>query len=227
MARSLALLAALAGAAVAADSTTTVPVLLPWFDKQEFVGSIVDADSKITTIAIACAPNVAPDECGYPGTFTVQQGASTWSLSLGLSASFETDVAAATQDASCKLDPDNDVASCVASVTQNVSNSEMRTTTSEVLTGYKTYMIPVTVTAGVDKLSAAPGASETGSQATPTATGANTLSTAASATSSGSKTGSNASATSSPTSTNAAGPMVTQNAVLAGVAAVVGGALMM
>ena len=122
------------------------------------------------------------------------------------------------------------MATCVGSLTERVSNSDMHTTVSEVITGYKTLMIPVTVTAGVDKLSAAPGATQTGLQATPTGTAASTMSTAASATASGSgsKTGFSASATGSPSSTtNAAGPMVTQNAVLAGVAAVVGGAMML
>ncbi|GJN80913.1 hypothetical protein VFPFJ_00857 [Purpureocillium lilacinum] len=235
MARSLAALlaAAVAGAAgvAAADgSTTTIPVLLPMFDKQKLVGSVVDADSTLTTFAVACAPGVKADECGFPGTFTVLQGPSTWSLSLGVSMGDDTDVTVATQDSNCKFDAAKDVATCVGSLTERVSNSDMHTTVSEVITGYKTLMIPVTVTAGVDKLSAAPGATQTGSQATPTGTAASTMSTAASATASGSgsKTGSSASATGSPSSTtNAAGPMVTQNAVLAGVAAVVGGAMML
>lgn len=100
MARSLAALlaAAVAGAAgvAAADgSTTTIPVLLPMFDKQKLVGSVVDADSTLTTFAVACAPGVKADECGFPGTFTVLQGPSTWSLSLGVSMGDDIDVTVA------------------------------------------------------------------------------------------------------------------------------------
>lgn len=86
------------------------------------------------------------------------------------------------------------------------------TSTSETTdTGYKTLMYPVTITAGVDKLSAAPGATVT--------TGGSNTAAQTTASNTASKTGAAAS-----TSTNA-GPVVTQNAVLAGVAAVVGGVL--
>ncbi|UNI21849.1 hypothetical protein JDV02_007801 [Purpureocillium takamizusanense] len=242
MARSLAALlaatTALAGAALAADSgssstTTVVPVLFPLFDKQDLVGSVVDAEPKLTTFAVACAPGVKPEDCGFPGTFTVLQGPETWSLSFGVSMSLGDSSTVAAQDANCKLDAAKDVATCVATESQLDGETTMQTSTSEVLTGYKSLMIPVTVTAGLDKLSApAPGATQTDAQAKPTtgasSTGASTgASASVSATASGSGAAAKSSSASSTTTTNAAGPAVTQNAVLAGVAAVVGGAMMM
>jgi hypothetical protein len=86
----------------------------------------------------------------------------------------------------------------------------MTTASDTIESGYKTLMFPVTITAGADKLSASPGATvttggaNTGTQTTATQTGAQATTT----------------------SKNAA-PAMTQNAVLAGVAAVVGGVLAM
>ena len=82
MVRSLALLAAVAGAASAADSTTTVSLLLPMFDPQPLVASVVKADATITAFAIACAPDTPAEKCGVPGTQVIWQGPSTWSLTL-------------------------------------------------------------------------------------------------------------------------------------------------
>lgn len=79
-------------------------------------------------------------------------------------------------------------------------------------------MYPVTITGGADKLSAAPGATVTDS-------GSDTATQSApSKTSSAGEANKTDSSATSKTGTNA-GPMITQNAVLAGVAAVVGGVL--
>jgi hypothetical protein len=76
MARSLALLA-LAGAVVAAQSTT-VSLLLPYGDAQTIVASVVAADSTATTYLFGCAPGTDSNDCGYPSSQTVTQGPSTW-----------------------------------------------------------------------------------------------------------------------------------------------------
>lgn len=74
------------------------------------------------------------------------------------------------------------------------------------------FFMPVTVTAGLDKLAAA------------TATGA----VATAPTSTGAGTGASASASSDATSVSTGGaPYATRNAVMAGVAAIVGGAIVM
>lgn len=109
-------------------------------------------------------------------------------------------------------------------MSQDDGKSKFQSKTADVMTGYSTVMIPVTITAGVDKLSAAPGATATGTNtnAAPTAsTGSSPTSTPT-----GTDKGTSAASTST-TSGNAAAAMVTQNAVLAGVAAVVGGAMML
>lgn len=87
MVRSLALLAALAGAAFAADSTTTVSLLLPMLDPQKLVGSVVKADSAVTTFVIDCPAGEPAESCGLAGPQTILQGPSTWAMSIALSAS--------------------------------------------------------------------------------------------------------------------------------------------
>ncbi|PNY28884.1 Uncharacterized protein TCAP_01194 [Tolypocladium capitatum] len=177
MVRSLALLAALAAAAAAAaaaDGTTTVSLLLPQSDAQKLVGSVVRVDATVTTFVIGCPPGTPAESCGVPSSQTVVQGPSTWDMPVSLSAP---DTGAYTQDSNCKLDPSRDVASCHISV----SNSQMVSEAATVVTGYSSMLIPVTITAGVNKLSG---------------------------------------------KANAAGPMVTQNAALAAVAAAAGGAML-
>ncbi|KND93090.1 hypothetical protein TOPH_02286 [Tolypocladium ophioglossoides CBS 100239] len=229
MARALALLAALAGAALAAGSTTTVSLLLPLMDPQKIVGSVVKADSTITTFAFACAPDTPAESCGLPGSQTLAQGPSTWIMTLALNGK---DSGAYTQDVNCKLDAAKDVATCHASVSQqDPSSGTFQSEASSVLTGYSSLLLPVTITAGVDKLTATPGATARGTNtnAAPTAsTQAAGSGTGSSPTST--QTGTNKGTLPASTSTssgNAAGPMVTQKAVLAGVAAVVGGAMML
>lgn len=127
-----------------------------------------------------------------------------------------------TAKANCKLDPAKDIAACHAEVTQG----SVVQTTDSTQSDYKTLMYPVTITAGADKLSAAAGAtgtnvgSNTGTQSAPSQTGSGE----ASKTSSAGEANKTSSSATSKTGTNA-GPMITQNAVLAGVAAVVGGVL--
>ena len=108
----------------------------------------------------------------------------------------------------------------------------MATTTA--LSGYKQLLMPITVTAGADKLKedgSAP-ASATGSAATtadkPKATGAQATETAESSEAAETTSASASDATSTPAAVtdNVAGPMITQNVFLAA-AAVVGGAAML
>lgn len=80
----LPLLAALAGSAVAAE-TTTVKILVLG-DESPFVGSVVNVDSSATTFAVQCPSGTPSDECGLPpGGATITQGESTWQWSLGMS----------------------------------------------------------------------------------------------------------------------------------------------
>ncbi|KAK8931899.1 hypothetical protein VCV18_000428 [Metarhizium anisopliae] len=198
----LPLLAALASSAVAAE-TTTVKILVLG-DESPFVGSVVNVDSSATTFAVQCPSGTPSDECGLPpGGATITQG-----------------------ETNCKLDPSKDVAACKIEFTEG-----SQVTSSEVTeSGYKTSMFPVTITAGADKLSASPGASATNggsNSASETATAKTTQASKTSKTSSTGEAGQPGEAAATSTTGKNAAPAVTQNAVLAGVAAIVGGVLAM
>ncbi|KAF5027529.1 hypothetical protein F66182_346 [Fusarium sp. NRRL 66182] len=231
MARSLALLAA-AVVAVAAQ-TTTVDFLLPLYDPQPLEGSVVAVKDGATTLAINCPKSADSSECGLVSRETVVGGPSTMHVTYSIPAMDE-EYGAASQDFQCKLDPKKDIASCSVTVVQTVNGSVATTSTAVVNSGYKSALIPITVTAGVNKLnaeddqdaSAAPGASATDADVTsasrPRATDA-----AATETADATSSTSDADAAATPTnSDNAAGAVVTQNAILA-VAAVIGGAAML
>lgn len=114
----------------------------------------------------------------------------------------------------CNLDPAKDVADCTGTFISDGTRSIF----AEVNSGYTDYIVPLTVTAGVEKLSGVAGqTTEDGASSTGTATGpSNTLTTPAAPTE-----------PASTTSTSTGGvPRVTQNAVVLGAAALVGGAMM-
>lgn len=113
--------------------------------------------------------------------------------------------------ANCALTPSKGEANCVISATQSDSTTNYATTTSGMTTSYSSDLQAVTIIAGLDKLSGGAVPSQTTASSTPAgSSGAKSTSQASS--------GAAGSATKSP---NAA-PAVTQQALLAGVAAVVG-----
>ncbi|KYK58699.1 hypothetical protein DCS_05716 [Drechmeria coniospora] len=190
-------------------NTTTVSLILP---RQEVScnASAVEAKPDITTFAATCSvlpvasePNVLRPRM----TLTIAQGPSTYSYSLG-----------SIMTQSCVLDAEKDIASCTLNYLYEenedgeVQKSEMRTRTTEV-SGYKSLMVPVPVTAGVDITPIAPGQANGG----PTATATSSNSAAGQA---------NGGPTATATSSNsAAGPMAAPIAVVAGVAAVIAHAI--
>ncbi|PNP52222.1 hypothetical protein THARTR1_07431 [Trichoderma harzianum] len=231
MARSLALLVALSSAAAVAAQSTTVSLLLPLADRQKLVGSVIGVDSAATTYAYGCAPGTPSDDCGFESSQTIAQGPTTW---------IYTNIYSDDEGvASCKLSSAADVASCTAHVAATNSAGSVTSTGSVGTESFLSFQLPVTITAGLEKLQASPGASATDdSTAAPTNTGASetsqaTASASASSTtlarqttaqSTGTRT---ASTTAAPNSTNAAGLVNAQNGLLAGVAAVVGGVMML
>ncbi len=131
--------------------------------------------------------------------------------------------------ADCTLDPVNDRATCTGYVAEP---GQTTSTFSDVLTAYKTFIVPVTITAGAEKLSAGAGSSSAGSaSSTVNNPGAvpTTLSTTASGSgSTGGSSASTAASTAKASSSSTGGiPRVTQNAVIVGAAALVGGAMLM
>ncbi|KAF5670877.1 hypothetical protein FHETE_4325 [Fusarium heterosporum] len=221
MVRSLALLAG--ALATVAAQTTTVQFLLPLLDKQPLEGSVVGVKNGATTLAIHCPKGTDPSECGIPGTTNVVGGPSTMAFHYTMKPDVDGfDGGSIDQDMSCKLDPKKDTALCTIEQVAILEDITSSTSTVVSTSGYKEMLIPITVTAGVDKLNGGDDASPTGTEATtadkPKATGAQATETG---------TATSSEATSTPVhSDNAAGPMVTQNVILAA-AAVVGGAAML
>ncbi|KAL6698036.1 hypothetical protein J3F84DRAFT_366329 [Trichoderma pleuroticola] len=236
MARSLALLVALSSAAAVAAQSTTVSLLLPLADRQKLVGSVIGVDSAATTYAYGCAPGTPSDECGFESSQTIAQGPTTWIYTNIYS---DDEGVRYTEIASCKLSSAADVASCTAHVAATNAAGSVTSTGSVGTESFLSFQLPVTITAGLEKLRASPGASATDdSTAAPTNTGASetsqatasagasstTLARQTTAQSTGTRT---ASTTAAPNSTNAAGLVNAQNGLLAGVAAVVGGVMML
>lgn len=84
MLRALPVLAALAGAAVAADTTVIKVIILG--DQTPFVGSVINADSSATTVLVQCTAGTNSNDCGLPqGGATITQGTSTWQWNYGYS----------------------------------------------------------------------------------------------------------------------------------------------
>ncbi|UKZ85255.1 uncharacterized protein TrAFT101_001124 [Trichoderma asperellum] len=242
MARSLALLA-LASGAMAAQSTV-VSLLLPYGDVQKIDASIIGADSTATTYLFGCPKGEDSNDCGFPTSQTVTQGPSTWIYTETASAdpADETGFSGSeVQGGQCKLNTKADVADCTMYMTATFTGA-VTSTTSATTMSFLDLQTPVTITAGLDKLNAAPGATATDASTTAPAstdassTGSSTGSSAGSSTtgtaqttlakhtSTGTQT---ASSSAKPTSTNAAGFVSSQNGLLAGVAAIVGGAMML
>ncbi|KAM0484383.1 hypothetical protein ACHAPX_001806 [Trichoderma viride] len=233
MARSLALLA-LATGALAAQSST-VALLLPYADVQKIDASIIAADSTATTYLIGCPKGEDSSDCGFATSQTITQGPSTWIYTATFSAdpADETDISGSeVQGGECKLNTKADNADCTMYMTATFTGAVTSTTSATTMT-FLDIQTPVTITAGLDKLKAAPGSTATDASTTaPASTDASSTgpsqTTLAKHTSTGTQTGTQTgSSTGKPTSTNAAGIVNSQNGLLAGVAAFVGGAMML
>ncbi|KAF4952421.1 hypothetical protein FGADI_6779 [Fusarium gaditjirri] len=225
MARSLALLAGVL--ATVAAQTTTVEFLLPMFDPQPLDASVVAVKGDATTLAIHC-PDAKATNCGLVGTSTIVGGPSTIEYSYTMHPEVDGfGGGEIKQNMGCVLDPKKDVATCSVSQVAVLSGITDATSMTDSVSGYKSLLMPITVTAGVNKLNGNDDASATeaaGSEATsadkPKDTGAKATDTA------DATTASSDAAVTPVSSDNAAGPMITQNAILAA-AAVVGGAAML
>ncbi|KAI9167059.1 hypothetical protein HJFPF1_03178 [Paramyrothecium foliicola] len=217
MARSLALFV-FAGVVAA---QTTVDIFLPMADAQALDASIVGSDASLTTYKVTCPTTAPADECGMPlEGLTVSQGPSSWAMTYGMD-----DVDGVyTQAVACKLDLEKDAASCSMTASQEYDGTTSTTSDATVETGVLASFIPVTITAG--DVAAAPASTTTGPRTSnDSGNTASETSTLATQTSS-SDSSEDATSTPSPTD-NAAGPMATKNVVLAGVAALVGGVMML
>ncbi|KAJ4192780.1 hypothetical protein NW755_003927 [Fusarium falciforme] len=196
MVRSLALLAG-AIAVVAAAETKTVKWWIPEdIETKGYKASVVSIDGEDTTLA------VNKDST----TGIIASGPSTLTAAITI----ETHDAMNYQEYHCELDPDKDQASCTHQVSMSRNGNIIQDVSDTTVESYQETMASIIVTAGAEKLGDEENttAADESSAAEASATAApKPKATEAEATSSG----------------NAA-PMMTQNAVFAGVAAVVGGA---
>jgi hypothetical protein len=66
-----------------AAQTTVIPLLLPEFDAQPLVASVVSVGPAATTYTINCAPGTNSNDCGIGAVApTVVAGPSTWEMHL-------------------------------------------------------------------------------------------------------------------------------------------------
>ncbi|KAK7756028.1 hypothetical protein SLS62_001971 [Diatrype stigma] len=223
MLHSLVTISALTGMAVA-QTSTIMDLFLPKdiFDGQSFVGSVVAAAPTRIEYFVTCPEGEDSDDCGLgPGvSVTMQPG--TYALGLNMPPSF-------TMSERCEID--QETAICTASILGSEANDPGVETTTMTDVTTEDFFMPVTITAGLEKLAAATATATAagGSTATPAQSasdgGSSVTSppTAASQTGSGASTG--AASSTGSVSTGAAAPCITRDAVLAGVVALVGGAL--
>ncbi|KAK7426965.1 hypothetical protein QQZ08_006562 [Neonectria magnoliae] len=202
---------------------------MPGYDVQDLDASIVAVDADKTTFAISCPTDADSSECGVPeGGQTVIYGPETFSMAYSYDGG--SDYGSYSQDVACKFQPKKDMATCTVSVSQDSDGSTFDSSTATSTSGYLDLLLPVTVTAGANKLRGEDvTASATGTDAETTAAAPASTSgaTDTTATESASESASDAASTSATASDNAAGAMITQNAVLAGVAVLAGGAMLL
>jgi hypothetical protein len=142
--------------------------LLYFADDQPLVASVVSADSAATTLSIGCPTGENDFDCGFgPGMEFTQYGTSAFDASLSdnsFTASWHCDYSGTTS------------ALCTEHDIQPGGDALMTTT----LSATDITLIPVTITAGTDKLSAASTAKPSGtskSNGTSTGTGAQSTKT--------------------------------------------------
>ncbi|RTE82867.1 hypothetical protein BHE90_002612 [Fusarium euwallaceae] len=202
MVHSLTLLAS-AATIVAAAETKTVKWWIPEnIETKGYKASVVSIDGEDTTLA------VNKDST----TGIIASGPSTLTAAITI----ETEDAVNYQEYNCELNLDKDQAICTHQVSMSRNNNIVNDVSDTTVESYQETMAPIIVTAGADKLSeeenttVADESSAADDDASSATAASKPKATEAEATSSG----------------NAA-PMMTQNAVFAGVAAVVGGAVVL
>ncbi|KAH7165562.1 hypothetical protein EDB81DRAFT_257398 [Dactylonectria macrodidyma] len=238
MAGSLVLLT-LAGAAAVAAQSTTVSLFLPMVDAQDLDASVVGVDSAKTTFAVTCPSGADSNDCGLTEAQTIIQGPSTFAMTYAYS---DAEYGIYSEAIDCNMQPAKDLITCTVSVSQEFDATTIDTSSVASTSGYLELLAPVTVTAGANKLGGdSETASASGSETTaaaPASTGSTDTTATGSASgavesasesvsASASESGSGSAASTPSATDNAAGTMITQNAVLAGAAVLVGGALLL
>ncbi|KJZ76308.1 hypothetical protein HIM_04390 [Hirsutella minnesotensis 3608] len=153
MTRPLILLASLAGAVTAVLDIPFGNLAVTYSAVMDSVAaSVVNADENLATLAVQCTHSDSRS-CLLPYQFTVIVGTKT------AAARISDPTGAGVAALNCDLNPDQDVASCGFGAVEPTSNGQSATETPTVrINGYKSVIQPMRVTAGAEKLSAAPSA---------------------------------------------------------------------
>jgi hypothetical protein len=184
---------------------TVVQVVFPSFDDMggndaspgQLIGSVIGAAASTTTLAVFCASGTADEDCSVPSEgITFTQGPTTVAMSTEMPAQSDNPVAVK-YGWECKLGGTTSVActyiedvSIVGSVDADLmtaynGSSTVHSTTATTVTGTvaESLFVPVTITAGAEKLQAAtasntgaPSQSPTGAAPTASGPGANAAS---------------------------------------------------
>ncbi|KAF4335427.1 GPI anchored [Fusarium beomiforme] len=137
--------------ALASAQTTTLDVLFPVEGIKSVYGTVVAANSQVTTYALHCGENVDNVQCEIIGTQTVVVGPETLSINY----SFDGNKKASyfSEDLSCKIKTAE--AKCHIWIQTKNSAGEMVTSSiTEYEMDTKTRLIPAIITEGADKLAA-------------------------------------------------------------------------
>ncbi|KAK0645689.1 hypothetical protein B0T16DRAFT_145313 [Cercophora newfieldiana] len=205
----LLLLSAAAARLAAAQSSIVTSALMPLGSDVDVYGSVVGVGSGLTTIALNCPYSTSSvsgtvfDPCGSVFKATVYLGPSTVSgeqvytqfieeTNVSVTQEIRLGCVLGTKDATCTGTMTQQGTLTRGTTTSTVSSEEVQST---VIEDWTTEAAPLTITGGLEKLTAAPTGTGTG--------------------------GAGGAGSSGSSSSNAGAPMVTARAVLVGVAAMV------
>ncbi|KAM7203492.1 hypothetical protein V8F33_002112 [Rhypophila sp. PSN 637] len=200
MVRTLALISAAAVTGAFAQgnnaSTSVVTLTLPEFAPKTIHGSVISVTNGATAYSLGCPSSVKSDNCTFPG-FTAVEGPGTLSWEINMTSE--------TVHVECKVT--TDVGTCTQSPAFGPGASgQVSGVETTVISTINTFATAVTITAGLEKL-----AQQTGSPTTTT----------------NRPTGDDGSKTTATSASSTGGvPRNTQQALLAGVAALAGGAIL-
>ncbi|KAK8138065.1 hypothetical protein PG984_001445 [Apiospora sp. TS-2023a] len=207
----------LSAAGLAAAQTTIMDMFLPGFEGDNLEASVVTAMTKPPSIEyfVQCRKGTDANDCGLGPGVSVTMGPGSYAVGLNEPPAF-------TMSVNCQIE--HQTAVCIRMAAGSEANDPG--TETETMTDVNTadFFFPVAVTAGLEKLAAFTTGGSSAAQPTQAAASSSSVPGSASAAASPSSGG--AAPTSSSTG-GAALPQITQHAVLAGVAALVGGAMIL
>lgn len=202
-----------------AASSSIVNLHIPDADDQAILASVITANPTATSYLLTCPTDEPAEDCGLGTGIRVLEGPSTLEVHMTLGQTSD--------DITCRLS--GDTADC----DQASKGADGSTTAVMQFQGISSWLMPVTVTAGLDALATTSGPSATTSSsssnaASPTGSSegtssSNAVSPTGSSQSTPASSGTGAAQSSKATTATTGGAVaVTGNAVVAGIAAVLG-----